>query len=84
MTSMVRGTRLNASPFYVEKPVVYATASLKMAKISRNLLFSRKQLFPHYLQASDNIFNLPGTLFKMSQHRKDKYLILLFFQKKLF
>lgn len=64
MTSMVRGTRLNSPPFYVEKPLVYATASLKMAKISRNLLFFRKQLFLHYLQACDNIFNLPATLFK--------------------
>ena len=61
MTSLVGGTRLISHPFYVEKPLVYATASLKMAEIYRNLLFFRKQKYPHYLQASDNIFNLPAT-----------------------
>ena len=40
------GTRLNSPPFYVEKPLVYATASLKMVKISENLLFLRKQKYP--------------------------------------
>ncbi len=61
MTLLVREPQLNSHPFYVEKPLVYATASLKMTEICKNLLFFRKQKYPHYLQASDNIFNLPVT-----------------------
>ena len=61
MTSLVKGTRIISPPFYVEKSLLYATANLKVAELSRNLLFFRKQKYPHYLQASDNIFNLPAT-----------------------
>ncbi len=64
MTLLVRGIQLNAHPFYVEKPYVYASATLKIAEISRNRLFFGRQKYPHYLQAIDNIFNLFMTLSK--------------------